>query len=114
MYVEWRNNKPFEVHYGSRAYVSTVDVEWCERDQLMYWHTSGGMPYNGDCVGVDRLPAGVETFEQLVDHFEMVESVCVYCFECEDFMPTDNVCEHVVWNDCEGEWIVRTACNAAP
>lgn len=95
VYVEWRDGRPFDIHYRRGNRTVTVDVELCKRDGLLFWHISGGMPYTGDGPGLEQLPASVRTFDQIVDHYGLIEEYTEWCSVCSDFIPRSNMCAHV-------------------
>lgn len=106
VFVEWRGEKPFDVWCAtSPTWIETFDVEWCERDQLLYYHRSGGGNYtlpDGD-DGLSNLPEGIKTLEQFIQRFGMVEEETLWCTICEDRFPKDGLCDHIWW-DVLDEW----------
>jgi hypothetical protein len=102
-YVEWRDGRPFEVHHGEE-YLDLVDIDYCKANQILYWHTSGGRPNIDNGEGLDKLPQGITTFQQLIDWFKMEESATVHCTICKDCFPSDETCEHIVWDEEIGWW----------
>lgn len=103
LYIEWSNDKPFSVVCGEGHYARTYDVDWCKRDQSLYYHQSG----TGSCAaaigkGLELLPEGINAFEQLIDHFDIMHGETSGCKICKDRLPDDALCEHLWWSDEDG------------
>lgn len=103
--VEWDGKRPFSVVVlSTETYLDIYDVDYCKRDNQLYYHQSGGMPVDGKQEGLEKLPLGVETMQDLIEHFGIIneETETMWCEICQDRFPVDNLCSHIEWNDEEG------------
>ena len=102
------------------------DVDWCERDQRLYYHMSGGGAQPGvaflDPQDTYWLAAGyrLPDWVSLADYGKRIdipdprwlvwppdlasEGDTVWCTVCDDHMPSEDVCEHLVWDDDAAVW----------
>lgn len=102
--ITWSSDgKPFSVECGT-DYIKTYDVDWCKRDQALYYHWSGSGPETKNYTdnGLNKLPEGITTFDQLIEHLDMAEEETSYCRICDDRLPDGALCDHLHWDDEEG------------
>ena len=107
--IEWRDDKPFSVTIYESAdstWSRTYDVDYCLRDKELYYSWSGGghAKVNEGRSGLDVMP-DIKTFDELVKHFDMYEGETLWCSQCNDRLPTENLCKHIYWDDDEGWWV---------
>lgn len=100
--VDWWKDRPHVIYTCKDGLYNTYDVAW-SKDGQGYYHCSGC--WGAHCDGVaEGLPAGVETLNDLIKHFDLIYAETVYCKVCDDWMPDDEPCEHLVWDDEVGCW----------
>ncbi|MBW3018896.1 hypothetical protein KY329_01795 [Candidatus Woesearchaeota archaeon] len=95
--VSWMGDKPVEVSVlGKDNYLTQFDIDYCKVRGQFYYHWSGAGPSEGVArEGLDKLPNGVRTFEQLVKHLALIEDDGQFCDECDDWFPDSNMCDHL-------------------
>jgi len=103
--VEWRNKKPFTVFTKNHCY----DIEFDKSGQG-YYDCSGSGGMQGNTGGLDKLPKKVITFDDLIQHYKLMYSYCIWCPKCKDWIPEDiEYCEHITYDSenemllCDGE-----------
>lgn len=128
--IVFQNDQPFSVVTDSGC---VYDVEYCKRDQTLYWNCSGSYGINdkkvyleadgGDWFWLDpgftaKDNSGGNIAGKRRDHIDPKwlsgleswgeESDTVYCCICDDNLPTDevvdNVCDHVHWDSKDCWW----------
>jgi len=118
--------RPFSAHDGETQY----DVEYCERDDQLHYDESGtGSPYlerrdnlwwavdgvHPDIIDEEgeRQPAPIKNRIELPQKYcDEIDDWAYYgrtgfCNVCQDFVPLDDLCEHIEWDDEEGEWVQK-------
>ena len=81
---------------------STIVLTLTGKDGQGYYHWSGcwGDPeWPASKWTVGGLPVGIETLNDLIGHYDLIYATVVYCKICDDWMPEDEPCEHLVWDD---------------
>lgn len=131
---------------------SLYDFDWCERDQSLYYHCSGGggrfylhrlskptarprcavwwdaslvAPTNGAIcsqrklshstvrrMGYDILTEPVPLLGGSANPFlEASQDSTEFCIKCHDYLPTENLCQHVWWCErCGGYSVPQSRC----
>jgi hypothetical protein len=103
--VDWWKDRPHEVYTYEDGQYNSYDVDWDKAGQG-YYHWSGcwGGSDHRLLDGVHGLPTGVETLNDLIEHYDLIHAETVYCKICEGCMPEDLPCKHLVWDDEAGCW----------
>ena len=129
IFIEFQNEKPFSVHDGEYQH----DVEFSERDGEYYYNSSSsGHPHlegsNNKWWAIDGVipntysPEGekenapeTNRVEKLPDFLTdecgntlniedwAIEDMCLLCSECNDWIPSLDLCKHIWWDE-EGAW----------
>ncbi len=104
--VDWRDEKPFEVQILVGKSLTGYDIDYCKRDDTLYYSWNGGRPVDGvKKKGLDQLPENIKTFSELIRHFRMVNcNATVHCNQCKDRFPEEALCKHIYWNEDESDW----------
>jgi hypothetical protein len=94
------------------------NFDWCKRDERYYHHDSGsgiaGRPvtiYPGEtnwisdriaveCTGEFTRLSSPPMIDMIIDQLESMEEHSVnYCSICDDYLPDEEPCQHIVWCD---------------
>lgn len=103
--VTWYKDRPYEVvvkRDGTNTYDS-YDVDFTLQGQG-YYHCSGCGTLEGGPYDLGPLPEEIETLDDLVEYYDLVEGPVVYCKMCDGCMPEDYPCQHLIWDDEAGCW----------
>lgn len=130
VFIEYHDDIPHAaVTSDSKGYFQDYDLDWCKRDDRLYWHQSGGWPDRPIVIG--KLVEGTVKFwatgdikikdghngvslsrplrkfplKTLLDPDNEMETI--YCSECDDHLPTEdspNPCDHIWWCKVTGWW----------
>jgi hypothetical protein len=93
--IGWENGRPHGVAVVSgKNSVDEYTINYSKASEELYYHLSASTPMDGDRSGLDKLPGGVRTFEQLVEHFAIIEEEGAFCDECNDWLPDTGMCDH--------------------
>jgi len=100
-YIEWRDDKPFDVTLDDG---DSYDIDFTKFGDGYYHWSGGGIDLKNKELymnGVDKLPTGVTTFEELIEHYELIEGRTFWCEICKSRWSENSPCKHVEWcDDC--------------
>ena len=105
--IEWRDDKPWDVavYVNENGRIETYAVDYCKRDDELYYHWSGSTLSEGkERKGLNVMP-DIKTFDELIKHFDMCEDETQWCSQCNDRLPTENLCRHIYWDEDEEWWV---------
>jgi hypothetical protein len=133
VYVEFQDGRPFSIlTLDEKDCRSVYDVEYCRRDDRLYFHLSGfgaieitaragdifwaakDFPLTVEAGATRRktLPRKYPSLRNFRGadgrfHDDMDESDCIYCSICNDRLPTEDSyrpCDHLWWCEDKTEW----------
>jgi len=103
--VTWWKDRPHEVYTCKDGRYNSYDIDW-DRAGQGYYHWSGCWSSSDHHLpdSAHGLPTGVKTLNDFIKHYDLIYGETVYCKICEDCMPEDSPCEHLIWDDEAGYW----------
>jgi len=122
MAIAFAEHKPHSVLVDSDGCCEIYDVDYCKRDDTLYYHMSGcGPAYIEAAPGMRvwvaegnhvAIPAGCEMIASVDAKWldpEMdwgIDCDTEYCEACDDWLPTDTdePCPHIRWDEETGTW----------
>lgn len=117
--IEFQDNRPFAaVEIDSRGNTRYYDIEWCKRDQQLYAHYSGNRLYLESqdnkfwaAVGYEpdnykpenRLANKPKKYRGELENWTLFDD-CLYCSICDDWLPEEDTCDHIWWDEELGDF----------